>query len=88
MYNLPNHLHQPHKIGPLDTEDMGLAVVFYLFANIISIYSLLITVPLLFFIIKTKDEMDRGYIKHSLYYNFDLWRADGYPPISEEVFYE
>lgn len=87
MYQLPTHLHQPHKIGPLDTEDMALAVLFYLFANTISFYSLFITIPLLVLIVKTKQSRNRGFIKHWLF-SSDLFKAENYPPIYQQVFYE
>lgn len=87
MYFYSNELHKPNQVMGLDNDDMLPIFLAVFLAIYVSIKTLLITVPVIIWMLKTKTGKKRGFIRHSLY-AIGFMKIDGYPSITKNRFYQ
>lgn len=84
---VPEYSHYPAQYFLFDVEEAGLLAVAYFLGTVFTAKIWLVLVPLLYFGIRWKRSMPRGYISH-LIYSFGGTRMQGYPDPSCKRFYE
>ncbi|RMB05041.1 type IV conjugative transfer system protein TraL [Eilatimonas milleporae] len=87
MARMPQYLHQDWRFIGLDSQEITLAALCYIFSLIIGGWATVVLIVLLYQFIRFKRSKPRGYMAH-LFYRLGFGHFRGYPIAAAETFHE